>query len=633
MSETYDFSGWATRNNLRCSDGRVILRDAFRDNDGMTVPLVWNHQHNDPNNVLGHALLENRDEGVYAYCKFNDTESGRNAKLLVEHGDVSALSIYANKLRQQGSNVLHGAIREVSLVLAGANPGAFIDSVMAHGEYSDEEAIIYSGEEIDFAHADNEPKDKDNSEETVGDVFNTLTEKQKAVVYAMIGEALRDGKKNNDEDEDEEDDEEDVKHSDEEGEEDMANNKTIQDVLDTFDDEQMAVLKAMIGEALRDGASYADEQSEEDESVKHNVFEDDYEYDEVLSHSDMEAIFEDAKRSNSLKDTFLAHGITNIDYLFPDDRNVTDTPLFIKRDDGWVSKVMGSVHHTPFSRIRSLFADITADEARARGYMKGNQKKDEVFSLLKRSTTPTTVYKKQKLDRDDVVDVTDLDTISFMKKEMRQMLDEELARAYLLGDGRLSSSDDKINEQCIRPIWKDADLFTVKFPVVLTASATDDDKAKAFIKACVKSRKLYKGSGNPTLFTTEDMLTAMLLLEDLNGRLIYDSVEKLATVLRVKEIVTVTPMENQTRYDSNNNELVLAGIYVNMNDYNVGADKGGSVNMFDDFDIDFNAQKYLIETRCSGALTVPFSAVALEFTTSADADPSIENDTDHGFPG
>ena len=644
MSETYDFSGWATRNNLRCSDGRVILRDAFRDNDGMTVPLVWNHQHNEPENVLGHALLENRDEGVYAYCKFNDTESGRNAKILVEHGDVSALSIYANKLKQEGSNVLHGAIREVSLVLAGANPGAFIDSVMVHGEGDDDEAIIYSGEEISFAHSDKEPAEKEESEETVGDVFNTLNDKQKAVVYAMIGEALRDSasKEESKDEESEDEEKEEVKHSEDEGEEDMADSKTIQDVLDTFDEDQMAVLHAMIGEALRDGASYADEQAgdeEEDESVKHNVFEDEENYDEVLSHSDLEAIFADAKHSSSLKDTFLAHGVTNIDYLFPEERNLDVTPQFIKRDTGWVSKVMGGVHHTPFSRIRSSFADITADEARARGYMKGNQKKDEVFSLLKRATTPTTVYKKQKLDRDDVIDVTTLDIVAFMKKEMRMMLDEELARAFLIGDGRLSSSDDKINEQCIRPIWKDADLFTVKYPIVHAANATDDEKAKAFIKACVKSRKLYKGSGNPTLFTTEDMLTSMLLLEDLNGRLIYDSVDKLSTVLRVKEIVTVTPMEGQSRYDSNNNELVLAGIYVNMNDYNVGADNGGSVNMFDDFDIDFNAQKYLIETRCSGALTMPFSAVALEFATaSPDAQenplvPSIPNDTDHGFPG
>ena len=621
MSETYDFSGWATRNNLRCSDGRIIMRDAFRDNDGMTVPLVWNHQHNDPNNVLGHALLENRPEGVYAYCKFNDTESGKNAKLIVEHGDVAALSIYANKLKQQGSNVLHGAIREVSLVLAGANPGAFIDSVFAHSDDPDDEAaIIYSGEPLEFAHADDsKSKDKKmfDDDETVGDVFNTLSDKQKAVVYAMIGEALRNSNPQKEEDTDEKEEKE-VKHSDnEEGDESDMAGKTVQDVLDSMNEEQTAVLHALIGEALRDGASYAEENdNEEDDSVKHNVFDDDEEYDDVLSHSDMEAIFAEARRpggNGSLKDAFLAHGIEHIDYLFPDDRNVTDTPLFIKREDSWVSKVMNGVHHTPFSRIRSLFADITADEARAKGYIKGNMKKDEVFTLLKRSTTPTTVYKKQKIDRDDYVDITDFDVVAWMKKEMRGMLDEELARAYLIGDGRLSSSEDKINEMNIRPIWKDADLFTVKYPVNVPANVSDENKAKAFIKACVKSRKLYKGTGQPTLYTTEDLLTAMLLIEDTTGRLIYDSVDKLATLLRVKEIITVPVMEGQRRYDANNNELNLAGIYVNLDDYNVGADKGGSVNMFDDFDIDFNAMKYLIETRCSGALTVPFSAVALEF--------------------
>ena len=622
MSETYDFSGWATRNNLRCSDGRVIMRDAFRDNDGMTVPLVWNHQHNDPDNVLGHALLENRDQGVYAYCKFNDTESGRNAKMLVEHGDVSALSIYANKLKQQGSNVLHGAIREVSLVLAGANPGAFIDTVMAHNDGEDEEAIIYSGEEIDFAHADKSSNDSDE-EETVGDVFNTLNEKQKAVVYAMIGEALRDGATSQEDDDEEEDEpeEENVKHSDDEGEEDMAGDATVQDVLDSMNEEQKAVMYALIGQALSD--------AEGDDEVKHNVFDNDYdygydEYDDVLSHSDMEEIFEDARRSGSLKDAFLAHGIDNIDYLFPDDQNATNEPIFIKREDSWVQKVMGGVHHTPFSRVKSLFADITADEARARGYMKGNLKKDEVFSLLRRSTGPTTVYKKQKIDRDDQIDITDFNVVAWMKKEMRQMLDEELARAYLIGDGRISSSDDKINEDCIRPIWKDADLFTVKYPIAIPANATDDQKAKAFIKGCVKSRKLYKGSGNPTMFTTEDMLTAMLMLEDLNGRFIYESVDKLAQVLRCKEIVTVPVMEGKSRYDKSNNELILAGIYVNLEDYNVGADQGGSVNMFDDFDIDFNAQKYLIETRCSGAMTVPFGAVALEFYVGNGLTLSVE---------
>lgn len=560
--KTYDFSGWATRNNLRCSDGRTIMKDAFKHNDGQTVPLVWNHQHNDPLNVLGHALLENREEGVYAYCKFNETESGKNAKLLVEHGDVSALSIYANQLKQQGSNVIHGAIREISLVLAGANPGAFIDSVMSHGEESDDEAIIYTGEDISLFHAD-EKKDKpvdekSEDEETVADVFNTLTEKQKTVVYAMIGQAL------------------------EEKEESEDNNNN-------------------------------DDSKGGNKTMKHNVFDKEDAKKDVLSHSDLEAIFADAKRYGSLKDSVLAHGIEQIDYLFPDAKNVTNTPQFIQRDMGWVQKVMNSVHHTPFSRIKSILADITEDDARAKGYIKGNLKKDEVFTLLKRTTTPTTIYKKQKLDRDDVVDITDFDVVAWLKSEMRVMLDEEIARAALVGDGRLSSSDDKINEQNIRPIWTDADLYTIKAPVTVAANATADQKAKAFIRAAIKSRKNYKGSGEPTLYTTEDVLTDCLLMEDTTGRVIYDSVSKLATALRVKEIVTVPVMENLSRVD-NGTTYGLMGIIVNLTDYNIGADKGGAVNMFDDFDIDYNAQKYLIETRCSGALIKPYSAIALELT-------------------
>ena len=569
--KTFDFSGWATRNNLKCSDGRTIMKDAFKHNDGQTVPLVWNHQHNDPLNVLGHALLENRDEGVYAHCKFNETESGKNAKLLVEHGDVSALSIYANQLKQQGSNVLHGSIREVSLVLAGANPEAFIDNIIRHGEYSDEEAIIYTGENISMYHADEpkkeqtedkkeEPKsDKKEDEETVADVFNTLTEKQKTVVYAMIGQAL------------------------EEKEEPEDNNNN-------------------------------DDSKGGNKTMKHNVFDKEDAKKDVLSHSDMEAIFSNVKRYGSLRDAVLAHGIENIDYLFPDAKNVTNTPEFIQRDMGWVQKVMKSVHHTPFSRIKSIFADITEEDARAKGYIKGNLKKDEVFTLLKRTTTPTTIYKKQKLDRDDVVDITDFDVVAWLKSEMRVMLDEEIARAALVGDGRLSSSDDKINEQNIRPIWTDADLYTIKAPVTVAANATADEKAKAFIRAAIKSRKNYKGSGEPTLYTTEDVLTDCLLMEDTTGRVIYDSVSKLATALRVKEIVTVPVMENLSR-DDNGTTYSLMGIIVNLTDYNIGADKGGAVNMFDDFDIDYNAQKYLIETRCSGALIKPYSAIALELTT------------------
>ncbi len=573
--ENFDFCGWATRNDLKCSDGRVIRKDAFKHNDGQRVPLVWNHDHSDPYRVVGNALLENRPEGVYAYGKFNDTELGKTAKIYVQHGDITQLSIYANQLKQQGSNVLHGAIREVSLVLAGANPGAYIENVIKHsadGEdyVVDDEVKIFTGEDISLYHADEskkeegqkmaeDPNKKNNEnggEETVADVFNTLTDKQKTVVYAMIGQALEDAG------------------------------------VDTKDSE---------------GGN---------DDMKHNVFDqDDRQEFDVLSHSDMEAIFSDAKRYGSLKDSVLAHGIEDIDVLFPEPKNQNVPPDFIKREMGWVPKVMGSVHHTPFSRIKSMFADITEDDARAKGYIKGNLKKEEVFSLLKRTTTPTTIYKKQKLDRDDVIDITDFDVVSWLKSEMRMMLDEEIARAILVGDGRLNSSDDKINESNIRPVWKDEDLYTVKTPITVAAGATSDEKAKAFIKGIIKSRKFYKGSGEPTLYTTEDMLTDCLLIEDGVGRVIYDSVTKLASVLRVKEIITVPVMEGLTRTDKGDT-LELMGLIVNLSDYNVGADKGGAVNMFDDFDIDYNAQKYLIETRCSGALIKPFSAIAIELKTN-----------------
>lgn len=575
--KNFDCSGWATRNDLKCSDGRTIRKDAFKHNDGQTVPLVWNHQHNDPNNVLGHALLKNREEGVYAYVKFNETESGRNAKLLVEHGDITAFSIYANKLKQQGGNVLHGDIRELSLVLAGANPGAFIDSIIRHGEESDEEAVIYTGEPVSIGddaveHSDdNEPEEKENS-------------------------------MNNEE----------VKHA----EEKPAGEKTIKEVFDTLTEEQATAVYAVIGQMVTE-----DEESKGgDESMKHNAFEDQNQTTgaktDVLTHAEMTEIIADAKRCGSMKDAVLQHGIEQIDYLFPEAKTMNTTPEFIKRDDTWVGRVMRGVHRTPFSRIKSVFANITEEEARAKGYIKGKLKKEEVFGLLKRSTTPTTIYKKQKLDRDDVIDITDFDVVAWLKSEMRIMLDEEIARAVLVGDGRPASSDDKINELNIRPVWKDEDLFTVKQVVSLSASATADDKAKAFIRAMIKSRKAYKGSGNPILFTTEDMLTDCLLLEDTTGRVIYDSVEKLKTAMRVSDIVTVPVMEGLTR-EVEGVMHELGGIYLNLNDYNVGADKGGAVNMFDDFDIDYNAQKYLIETRCSGALTKPYSAVAIEFTTAA----------------
>ena len=621
MGKKFDFSGWATRANLLCSDGRIIRKDAFEHCDGQQVPLVWNHRHDDPDRVLGHALLENREDGVYAYCSFNDTPSAQNAKLLVQHGDVNQLSIYANKLKQQGCNVIHGVIREVSLVLAGANPGAFIDSVIMHGEEMDEAGIIYTGELIEdvepLFHADDVKKGdtevatetkKPESEETIADIFETLSEKQKKAVYALIGQALEDKDVKHSDDEDEDDV---VEHADEDESDD--DEETVEDVFNTLSEKQKKVVYALIGQALEDaGANNKGGKSD----MKHNVFEqDEMEMGTALTHDEMTAIMDTARRNGSLKDAFLQHGIEDIEFLFPDARTMDTPPSFIKRDDTWVGDVMKGVHHTPFSRIKSVHADITEADARAKGYIKGNMKIEEVFTLLKRTTTPTTVYKKQKFDRDDLIDITDFDVIAWVKAEMRMMLDEEIARAVLLGDGRSASSNDKINEQNIRPIWTDDDVYTVKHPITVKAGATEDDKAKAFIRNTIKSRKNYKGSGNPTMFMTEDMLTNCLLLEDANGRVIYDTIEKLATALRVKKIVPVPVMENLTRVvGANTHEL--AGIYVNMNDYNVGADKGGAVNMFDDFDLDYNSQKYLIETRCSGALTVPFSAVALEFVTA-----------------
>ena len=568
----YDFSGWATRNNLRCSDGRTIIKDAFKENDGQTVPLVWNHQHNAPYNILGHALLENRPDGVYAYCKFNETEQGQNAKMLVNHGDICSLSIYANQLRQNGGKVMHGVIREVSLVLAGANPGAFIENIISHGEESEEEAVIFNDEEIELAHADTETESKGENEmadkaqkadeKTIADVFETLTEEQKTAVYALIGAALEDNK------------------SDEKGEEDM----------------------------------------------KHNVFDAETDGNEnVLSHSEMMAVINDAKRYGTMKESMLAHGIEGVDFLFPEAKNLNVPPEYIKRDTGWVSKFMNGVHHTPFSRIKSTFANLTEDDARAKGYIKGKQKKDEVFGLLKRKTEPTTVYKKQKMERDDVVDITDFDVIAWLKAEMRGMLDEEIARAALIGDGRVAGSDDKISEDNIRPIVKDAALFTIQARV---SGNTAAERAKNFITTCIRKRKLYKGSGSPTLFTTEDMLTECLLLEDNIGRVLYEDESKLAKKLRVKEIVTVPVMENAK--GKNGGEIV--GVIVNLADYTIGADKGGAVNMFDDFDIDYNAMKYLIETRCSGALTKPYSAIAIEADTGTEPEEPAADDGDVEYP-
>lgn len=577
--EKPDFGGWATRANLRCSDGRVILRDAFKDNDKGIVPLVWNHQNNDPDNVLGHALLENREDGVYAYGFFNDNPKSQRAKNLVKHGDICSLSIFANQLKQDGSAVRHGRIIEVSLVTAGANPGAFIDDIMAHsGDSEAEGAIMFSGEEgldlnTELSHADTEettmPENKAMDDETIADVIKTMNDKQRKVLNYMVGEALSQS------DDIDDDDEGEAAQSDDTGE--------------TFDGE--------------------------DKIMKHNVFDDATSTNDkdTLTHSEMTAILNDAKRYGSVKESALQHGIEQVDWLFPEPKTQQATPEFITRKMDWVTVVMNGVHHTPFSRVKSLFADLTEDEARARGYMKGKLKKEQVFSLLKRTTTPTTVYKKQKMDRDDVIDITDFDVISWLKQEMRFMLDEELARAFLIGDGRLASSDDKINETNIRPIWTDEELYAIN--QVFTAGADENATAKAMINAAIRGRKNYRGSGNPTLFTTEDDLTNMLLLTDTTGRDLFADEAALARKLRVSRIVTVPVMEDQTR-EVGAKTRTLHGIIVNLNDYNVGADRGGAVNMFDDFDIDYNQQKYLIETRCSGALIKPYSAIVLE--TEAD---------------
>ena len=595
MPNEYDFGGYATRNDLRCADGLTIRRDAFKEQDGMKVPLVWSHSHDDPAKVLGHGILENRADGVYVYGKFNETESGKNAKQLVQSGDVDSLSIYANQLKKRGSDVLHGAIREVSLVLAGANPGARIDNIsFSHDDdddYDDGEALIFNNDKIELKHSAEEAAKEDvkmaaNKEKTVADVIDEMTDEQKNVMYYLIGKAI---------------------------------------------DEK--------GGAAPDDDDDTDE--EDDEEMKHNAFENDTET-TALSHEDMKGILTRAKQLGSMREAVdeaidngvIAHaadddytgrpitatyGINNIDYLMPEYHNLNNPPAFLKQNDNWVNVVMNGVHHTPFARIKTQFADTTMDEARAKGYDKGKVKLEEVFTLLKRSTDPQTVYKKQKMDRDDIIDITDFDVVAWIKTEMRRKLDEELARAFLIGDGRLSSSDDKIHEEHIRPIVSDHDLFTIKHIITLTdAEKTEigDDTevlagtiARKLLASAIRSRKDYQGSGNLTFFTTEDVLSNLILLEDGIGRRIYNSETDVANALRVKRIVTVPPMENMTDADGNQ----ILGIMVDLSDYNVGADKGGAVNMFDDFDIDYNQQKYLIETRCSGALTVPKSAIVFKY--------------------
>ncbi|MBP5597067.1 MAG: HK97 family phage prohead protease [Pseudobutyrivibrio sp.] len=612
----YDFCGYATRNDIRCADGVTIRKNAFKDCDGKKVPLVWNHVHNDMTNVIGHGILENREDGVYVYGYLNETPLAENAREQIRHKDISSLSIYANHLTKRGQDVIHGIIREVSLVLAGANEGAFIDWFdLAHSDDDIEDGmgIIYSYDEDSFiSHADKKPFEKEDEDDD--------DDKEESNDSDEEDEDEEESDSDDEDDEDEEDDEK-VKHADDSSDED----ETVGDILNTLTDKQKAAVWHAFGPS--------DDDEEEDEDVKHNVFDSETQTGSVLQHSDYQTILTTAKKNNiKLSDAFIAHcesmdldkdealahadadpasryGIDHIEALFPEHKQLNNTPEWIKRDTTWVPIVMNGVHHIPFSRFKSRFANITEDEARAKGYIKGNMKKEEVFSLLRRSTEPTTVYKKQKLDRDDIIDITDFDVVAWIKAEMRMMLDEELARAILVGDGRLASDEDHIDETHIRPIWKEADLFAVKVTITMKAGATDDDKAKALIRATIKARKYYKGSGSPKMFTTEDNISDMLLLEDGIGHTLYDSEAALATKCRVSSIVPVEIMEGLTDEEQGD----LAAIVVNLSDYNVGADKGGAVAMFDDFDIDFNQNKYLIETRCSGALVKPYSALIFSF--------------------
>ena len=649
----YDFAGWATKNNIRCSDGRTIMHGAFSADNGKRVPLVWNHQHDNVRNVLGHADLEERPEGVYAYCSFNNTEHGQDAKDCVKHGDIVALSIYANQLKQNGANVIHGAIREVSLVLAGANRGAVIDSVLEHGELSDDSAEIrfigygdielhhsdldeqdddYEDEELDdyqeddeaeeneeddenLQHADNgeaKKEEKEDGGETVADVMNTLTDKQRKAVAIIIEQVIADSKGDNS-----------MSHAEGDAQNDAENDdETVEDVYNTLNEKQKKVVNFLIGEALKN------KDSEGGSEMKHNVFEGSENVQNTISHAEIHEICRVGKQMGSLKaavdqayeEGVLEHaegdyGINNIDYLFPDAKAMTTEPELIKRDMGWVDDVFNGVHRTPFKRVKSVFADITEDEARAKGYIKGKFKKEEVFTLLKRTTDPQTIYKKQKLDKDDLEDLEDnFNVLPWIKNEMNMMFREEVARAILIGDGRPSSSDDKIQENHIRPIYNDEDLFTVKVPVEVKSGATEDEVARALIKAMVKARKQYKGTGNPTFFTTEDYLTDCLLIENTLGERLYKSEAEVATAMRASKITTVEPMENKTisitAEGGRTTSYPLMGVLVNLTDYNVGAKNGGKTDFFEDFDIDFNQQKYLYEARMSGALKKPFSAIS-----------------------
>ncbi len=750
----YDFAGWATRNDVRCSDGRIIMQDAFADQDGKSVPLVWNHNHSSVDNVLGHAMLQNRDEGVYAYCYFNDTPAAKKARELVKHGDITSLSIYANQLKHNGTNVMHGTIREVSMVLAGANPEAFIDSVLTHSDNGSDifadDGTIYMGLPLEHSavKSDDEQKDpdedsdedsdedakaensksdisvtekKDSSDDddsevddestepstrkkkrpvnvsedkssdvadvlgsnsndksddknnkddednamtntmshsdddrTVADVINSMTDKQKAVAFYVITQALAPyGISFDGFDDDDDDDDEDMpapkqsksmKHA--ATNDSSDSNETVGDVLDSLTDEQMNVIKYIIGQVLEDNGITADDvkkvnsgSTKEDDSMSHNVFDRTTDPSDTLMHNadcDFSIMMSDMRQYGTLSQSMLAHGadiedfsmsdylshgdygINNIDVMFPDAKAVANQPFMITRDLNWVPGVMGAVSHTPFARIKSIAADLTEDDARAKGYLKGKLKKEEVFSLLKRVTIPTTVYKKQKLDREDIISITDFDVIVWLKAEMRTMLDEEIARAILISDGRSASAEDKINETCIRPIWTDDSVYTIKSTMKFTAAPSESELAAAVIDQAVLARKDYRGSGNPVMFTTEDMLTRMLLMKDTLGHRLYKTEEELATAMRVSKIYTVPQMENLTRTPATSETTltgkkpILDGIIVNLKDYTVGTDKGGAVSMFDDFDIDYNQQKYLIETHISGALTTPYSAIVIE---------------------
>lgn len=656
----YDFSGWATRNDILCTDGRTIRKDAFKDCDGKTVPLVWNHQHNDPENVLGKALLHNEEEGVRAYCSFNDTQKAQSAKVAVEHGDIDSLSIYANRLKQEGGNVLHGDIKEVSLVYAGANSGAYIDEVIRHGELQEDEIIIFPNEELDLTHTEledakpepkaipekpaekkedkpeekAEDKNDENDGETVGDVFNTLTEKQKKVVYALIGQALNEGNGGKDDE---------AKHADEDKDEDPDDDETVGDIFNTLTEKQKNVVYALIGQALESAkeAKHSDEDddepAEDDESIKHsdnteggnemernrNIFEQgtDGANENYLSHSEQVDIINEARNGKaSLRDVVLQHGITNINEAYPDYKVVGEQPQVIVENQDWVNAVLSGVHHTPFARIKTLFADLTADEARAKGYLtKGTQKIEEVLKLLKRETQPTTIYKFQKLDKDDVNDITDFDMVAWLKEEMRVMLAAEEARAILIGDGRGITAPDKIDEEKIRPIWKMEELFAI--PAVATVASTADanDIAKAVIRAAVKGFDDYDGSGNTTLFIASDKLSDMLLLEDGFGHRLYKTKAELAAAMGVDKVVPVPVMKNKTRtvtIEGVDHTRNLIGIIVDLKDYNVGQTRGGQTSFFDDFDLNFNKLEYLLEKRESGTLVKPKSAIILEYEVS-----------------